>query len=114
MVSVSRWAQVFLAGCAGRSAVATRGPPTSLYWLPHLDAVAPDHTIAAMKEAARDPALDRQIDAIEAEMFAPPHQAQPRSPRHLRRRLEAARRDLRRVLRTGPERLPRDLNPTGT
>jgi BatD DUF11 like domain len=85
-----------------------------LDWLPHVGATTPDHTIEAFKAAAADPALDREIDAIEAELFAAQGDTGRWSRRQLLHRVNAARRKLRtRPGRGGNARLPQQLNPVG-
>ncbi|MFT4119711.1 BatD family protein [Bradyrhizobium sp.] len=84
-----------------------------LDWLPHLDAAEPLDTLSAFKGAARDPALDREIDVIEAELFARQRDPHSRwSPRLLLHHAAAARRDLRRRSGRG-DAARRDLNPNG-
>jgi hypothetical protein len=85
-----------------------------LDWLPHVGATTPDHTVEAFKVAAGDPELDREIDAIEVELFAVEREAGRWSRRHLLHRVSAARRRLRpRAGRSGNTRLPQQLNPVG-
>lgn len=87
-----------------------------LDWLPHVDATTPDHTVKAFKAIARDPVLDREIEAIEAELFAPQQRDTDRWSRsQLLHRVSAARRRLRpRVERGSDLRLPQQLNPIGS
>jgi hypothetical protein len=85
-----------------------------LDWLQHFEAVAPDHTIEALTAAARDPALDQQIGAIENELFARQPDAERWSPRQLLRRVNSARRGLGgRSGGHGRSVLPEHLNPVG-
>jgi hypothetical protein len=85
-----------------------------LDWLPHVGATTPDHTIEAFKAAARDPALDREIDAIATELFAAQRDAGHWSRHQLLHRVSVARRRLRpRAERAGKTRLPQQLNPVG-
>jgi hypothetical protein len=85
-----------------------------LDWLPHVGATTPDHTVEAFKMAAADPALDREIDAIEAELFASRRDTGHWSRRQLLHRMSAARRRLRpHAGRSGQMRLPQQLNPVG-
>ena len=85
-----------------------------LDWLPHVGATTPDHTVEAFKVAAGDPVLDREIDAIEAELFASQRDAGRWSRRQLLHRVSAARRRLRpRAEHSGKRRLPQQLNPVG-
>jgi hypothetical protein len=68
--------------------------------------------VEAFKVAAGDPELDREIDAIEAELFAAEREAGRWSRRQLLHRVSAARRRLRRRAgRRGNMRLPQQLNP---
>ena len=84
-----------------------------LDWLPHVGAATPDHTVEAFKVAAGDP-VDREIDAIEAELFAAQRDAGRWSRHQLLHRVSAARRRLRpREGRSGKMRLPQQLNPVG-
>ncbi len=99
---------------------ARRNDATATYfalvsWLARFDPVAPDRTIGALRAAARDPALDRQLALIETRLFAPVIGEQPDcSPRRLLRRIAAARRNLRRRLvfrRHDTQPLMATLNP---
>jgi hypothetical protein len=65
-----------------------------------------------LKQTARDPQLTHQLDALQAELFAPGVKADW-SPRRLFRKVDAARRSLRRQSeRRGDKRaLPQWLNP---
>jgi hypothetical protein len=85
-----------------------------LDWLTRFDGAAPDHTVEALTTAARNPALDRQIVAIENELFASKQDAERWSPGQFLRGVNAARRGLHR--RPGHNRrstLPEELNPVG-
>jgi hypothetical protein len=85
-----------------------------LDWLPHVGATTPDHTVEAFKLVARDPVMDHEIDAIEAELFAAQADAGRWSRRQLLRRVRAARQRLRpRAGRSNNSRLPQQLNPAG-
>ncbi|MGY4480538.1 BatD family protein [Bradyrhizobium sp. USDA 3364] len=85
-----------------------------LDWLPHLETTAPPDSIGAFKAMARDPALDREIGAIENALFARECDPQRWSSRRLLHHVTAARRDLqRRARRRDDPRLHRDLNPVG-
>jgi len=86
-----------------------------LDWLQRFEPVAPDHTIHALKSAAKDAALDSEIGSIERRLFAPGQGAGKWSPRRLLRQITAARRGLRRkAVATGAaRRLPPQLNPAG-
>jgi hypothetical protein len=97
---------------------ARRGDARSAYfalleWLQRFEPTAPLHTVEALKTAAHDPALDRQISSIERELFAPGHDGAAWSPHQLLRSVSAARRGLRRKPVGGARAsLPRQLNPT--
>lgn len=83
-----------------------------LDWLPHLDAAPPDNTLGAFKAIARDPALDRQLGALEGELFGGQREADRWSPRQLLRGVTVARRSLRSHARVHTNtRLPQHLNP---
>jgi hypothetical protein len=85
-----------------------------LEWLPHVAATAPDHTIESFKAAVNDPALDRQIDAIEDKLFASTGETRRWFPRRLLRHLHAARRNLQPQARPRDvSGLPQQLNPSG-
>jgi hypothetical protein len=85
-----------------------------LDWLPHAGATTPDHTLEAFKAAASDPVLNREIAAIEAELFAAQRGASSWSRHRLLHRVSAARRRLRPHMgRRGHMRLPQQLNPAG-
>lgn len=85
-----------------------------LDWLPHVGAARSDHSIEAFKLVAADPRLNREIDAIEAELFAPQRGADHWSRRQLLHHMSAARRRLRtHAARGGDMRLPQQLNPVG-
>ncbi|MCP3476576.1 BatD family protein [Bradyrhizobium sp. CCGUVB1N3] len=86
-----------------------------LEWLPHLNASPPSNTAGAFKVAARDPELDRQIGALESELFANRRDPAAWSPRQLLHRVVAARRSLRpRARHRDTTALPQHLNPVGT
>ena len=81
-------------------------------WLPHFGGTNAPTTTGAFKAAARDPELDRQLDAIERELFAEPREPTHWSPRRLLRHVTAARRRLRAPDRTRARAgLPAHLNP---
>jgi hypothetical protein len=101
-----------------RRAVRGRNARTAYFalldWLPHVEATAPDHTVEALRAIARDPALDRQLGAMENELFAPAPDADRWSPHQLLRRVDALRRRMRRrTIRREDTPLPRRLNPVG-
>jgi hypothetical protein len=97
---------------------ARRGEARAAYfalldWLQRFEPTAPLHTVEALKAAARDPALDRQISSLERELFAPDRGSAAWSPHQLLSRVGAARRGLRRKAVGGARAsLPRQLNPT--
>lgn len=83
-----------------------------LDWLPHLDLAPSDRTLGAFKAIARDPALDRQLGALEGELFGGQRAAGSWSPRQLLRGVTIARRSLRSPARVRRNtRLPQHLNP---
>lgn len=83
-----------------------------LDWLPHVGATRSDHSIEGFKVAAADPGLDREIDAIEAELFAAQRGTDHWSRRQLLHRMSAARRRLRpRAGHASKISLPQQLNP---
>ncbi|WP_456633035.1 BatD family protein [Bradyrhizobium sp. USDA 10063] len=85
---------------------------TLLDWLQRFEPVAPLHTVESLKSAARDPALDRQIGAIEQKLFAPCRDADAWSPHQWLRLLSATRRRLRRrAAHSARIRFPQQLNP---
>ncbi len=85
-----------------------------LDWLPHVGATTPDHTVEVFKAVAQDPALDREIDAIETELFAAKRNAGHWSRYQLLHQVSAARRRLRPHAASGGKmRLPQQLNPVG-
>lgn len=83
---------------AARRGDASRTYADLVAWLERVGSLAPDHTVAALRRAARDPILDRQIAALEQSLFAPGATggAVAWSPQTLLRRLTAARRHLQR------------------
>jgi hypothetical protein len=86
-----------------------------LEWLPHLDATQPANTGRAFKTLAHDPELDRQIGALESELFASRRGQESWSPRKMLNHIAAARRNLRpRASRGDRTALPQHLNPVGT
>jgi hypothetical protein len=87
-----------------------------LNWLDRFDPIAPDHTIKALKAAARDPALQQQVDALERDLFASRAGSGHWSVVQLLFALGRAR---RRLLRQASRRpaigaLPERLNPIAT
>jgi hypothetical protein len=97
---------------------ARRGDARAAYfalldWLQRFEPTAPLHTVEAFKAVAQDPALDRQINSIERELFASDHNGAAWSPHQLLDRVSAARRGLRRKAVGGARAsLPRQLNPS--
>jgi hypothetical protein len=97
---------------------AQRGDARATYfalldWLRRVEPAAPLHDLEQFKIAARDPALDREIGALERTLFAPTQEAIPWSPRKLSQRVGAARQALRRqsARREPMYALPQRLNP---
>jgi hypothetical protein len=97
---------------------AQRGDARSAYfalleWLQRFEPTAPLHTIESLKAAARDPALDREINALQTTLFAPRREAAAWSPRQLVRRVSSVRRALQRqsVRSKRAHALPQQLNP---
>jgi hypothetical protein len=83
-------------------------------WLARFEPTAPSHTIAALKAAAQNPNLERQLDAIERYLFAPQAASQAWSARKLLVALSLTRlRLLRRASRPRTVRsLPQEINPS--
>ncbi|HEY6384026.1 MAG TPA: BatD family protein [Pseudolabrys sp.] len=85
-----------------------------LNWLQRFEPVAPAGNLGALKQAAADPELDREIASIETALFAPQSGTAPNwSPRRLLKRVSLVR---RRLLRSAPAQprqkiLPDSLNP---
>jgi hypothetical protein len=99
-------------------AVARRGDTKATYfalldWLQRFKSVGSVGTIGCLKAAADDPVLDRQIDLLRSQLFAPGEQTTDWSPRRLIRHITSARRALGRQSIGGqwnPTSLPQ-LNP---
>jgi hypothetical protein len=66
-----------------------------LRWLQRFEPLAPEYSLEALKAAAQDVALDREIAAIERQLFAPDRRMGSWSRTQLLRRVGAARRMLR-------------------
>jgi hypothetical protein len=85
-----------------------------LNWLQRFEPLAPGGNLDALKQAAADPVLDREIANIETALFAPQSRTAPNwSPRRLLKRVSLVR---RRLLRSAPAQLrqkilPDSLNP---
>jgi hypothetical protein len=99
-----------------RRAVRGRDPRTAYFalldWLPHLDGASSSDSLGTFKAAAGDPELDRQLGALENELFAEQPDAHRWSPRQLLHGVSAARRRLRpRAGRRENMSLPQSLNP---
>ncbi|MET4389036.1 hypothetical protein ABIB73_004801 [Bradyrhizobium sp. F1.4.3] len=99
-----------------RSAVRHRDARATYFalldWLPHLDAAPPNNTLGAFKVIASDPALDRQLGALERELFGGQRDADRWAPRQLLRGVTIARRRVRsRATVHKNTRLPQHLNP---
>jgi hypothetical protein len=96
---------------------ARRGDAKAAYfalldWLQRFEPVAPLHTVDSLKSAARDPALDVQIGAIQQKLFAPRRDAEAWSPHQWLRLLSATRRRLQRqAARSARTRSSQRLNP---
>jgi hypothetical protein len=74
-----------------------------LNWLQWFEPLAPGGNLDALKQAAADPVLDREIANIETALFAPQSRTAPNwSPRRLLKRVSLAR---RRLLRSAPAQL---------
>lgn len=86
-----------------------------LDWLQRFAPAAPEHSLGSLKAAARDSELDREIAAIERQLFAPDSGSDNWSPTQLLRQVSAARRRLRRqAARVATARpLPQQINPVG-
>jgi hypothetical protein len=98
---------------AARSGDATTTYFALLQWLQRFEPGAPLQTLTSFAAAARDSDLDREIDALQSTLFAPPQAMAVWSPRRLMRRLGAARRRLQRQARRSEPAhvLPQRLNP---
>jgi hypothetical protein len=96
---------------------ARRGDSKAAYfalldWLQRFEPIAPLHTVESLKAAARNPALDLQIGAIERKLFAPHCDADAWSPHQWLRLLGATRRRLwRQAARSARIRSSQHLNP---
>ena len=99
---------------------ARRGDARAAYfalldWVQRFEPAAPQHTLESLKSAARDPALDHEIDALQRALFAPRRETADWSSRQLLRRVGAARRSLQpHARRSESTALPRSMNPAGT
>jgi hypothetical protein len=85
-----------------------------LDWLKRFAPVAPDHSIEALKQAAQDPILDREIASIETTLYAPKKDAPARwSSRKVLKELGITRSRLLRSAAThrASTALPDGLNP---
>ena len=103
-------------------AATRRREPAAVYsalldWLRRFEPLAPAGDVDALTSAANDPALKRQIDALQRELFAAGDETTPGwSPRVLKRHVSSARKTLRRrsmhlEIKTV---LPRQINPVGS
>jgi hypothetical protein len=101
-------------------AAARRGDARATYWallawLARFDPVMPDRTLKALRAAAQDPELDRQLTQIEIRLFAAPagEEGADWHPRQLLPPLASARRRLlrRHAAETAPP-LSTSLNPS--
>jgi hypothetical protein len=85
-----------------------------LDWLKHFNATPPRNTASAFKAVACDTDLDRELDALENELFADRRAPVRWSPRQLLRRVTVARRRLQpRARHRESMGLPQHLNPVG-
>jgi len=85
-----------------------------LDWLAHVGEAGSSRSLDAFSAAAGDAALDREIDAVENELFAGRQDQSRWSPRRLLHHVGVARGRLRpREQSREASRLPRHLNPTG-
>src|SRR5262249_50005608 len=85
-----------------------------LNWLQRFEPLSPRGNLDALKQAAADPELDRELAAIETDLFAPQTgAASDWSPRRLLKRVSLVRRRLLRSMPTQPRQkiLPDSLNP---
>ena len=100
-----------------RAAARGRDPSRAYFalldWLDHFAPLGADRTVAALRRAGEDPALDAELAAIERRLFAPKADPAGWSGRTMLRHLRGARHRLRR--RAGYHQpaptLPPDLNP---
>jgi hypothetical protein len=97
---------------------ARRGDARAIYfaildWLQRFEPAAPDRTIHAFKEVAKDDALDAEFGSIEQQLFGQQPSAGHWSPRRLLQQVTVVRRKLRRgAAVSGTSRqLPSELNP---
>ena len=86
-----------------------------LAWLQRFEPIGADRSIASLTLAARDPALQREISALQNELFSPDRRTGGWSRRALMRHVASARRELRRQSHLDREvaGLPRYINPAG-
>jgi hypothetical protein len=96
--------------------VSRRGDARAVYaallnWLSRFEPAAPSHTLQALKNYARDPALADEIAVLEKQLFAKAEMPAPWSPRLLIRRVASARRKGDRRRFAAVHSLPRNLNP---
>jgi hypothetical protein len=96
---------------AARRGDAAKTYAALLDWVARFDPAASDRTAASLVRAADDPALAREIAALERMLFAP-QGAAAWSPRSFARRIGVARRRLRRVAHRTDRVLPHTLNPS--
>lgn len=66
-----------------------------LVWLDHIEPAAASRSIGALKAAAQDPLLDRELSRLESHLFAARPEPAAWSPHRLMRRLAVARRRLK-------------------
>jgi len=99
---------------------ATRGgDPAKVYfalldWLRRFEPISPDHDLGALKKAAQDPELDREIASLETHLYAPTAERDASwAARKLLRSVTAARHRLQasESVRERPKMLPGHVNP---
>jgi hypothetical protein len=96
---------------AARSGDANRSYFALLDWLQRFGPAGPAHTIGAFTAAARVPALDREIAAIERRLFARDRGESTWTGRDFSRQVAYARRRLMNLARSDSPALPANLNP---
>ena len=100
-------------------AASNGGDPAKVYfalldWLRRFEPLGPGHNLDALKKAARDPSLDRELASLEAQLFSP--QAEQGASWLERKLLKSVRAARRRLRNSGaapalPKALPDHLNP---
>lgn len=95
------------------------GDPAKVYfallnWLQRFKPLSPNHNLVALKKAARDPELDKEMASLEAHLFSPgTERGAPWKARKLLRSVKAARHRLQGSgsVQVLPKVLPGHLNP---